>query len=585
MSRRYDCARWVWLAAALSATACGASSPAPTPEMNVAQANEAGAPDAAGGQVSSSSSDGGRTTPAYDGAGEDAGRTDSSGTPGPCSVPSSGGATREPDYAADPDAIIDTRVALTANGTPYKIERYTIVDIKLGTVVDSSLVRIPTCGPVDASLSILDPSIAGSGIRLAMAGKNLPFTKSGNSVNFTLPGPGRYYLKLDENDAAATSTFYFFVDDAADVYKVIPNALAVSTAADLKSSLSPANNGKTIYVQPGIYSVSGGLPMTGLKDMTVFLAPGALVKNALVGGVSDVFCKITNCSNLTIDGYGTLDALGLVKTGATQKESNRHVMHTTVGNGSSGVSLKNLWLKSGSGESIIFAQGSQNSMMDGTLVLSGRDVVDFKQAHGATVQNSVLVGVDDVAVKTTATCGGDVTTCQDITVQNNIICSSKSALKVGTETCPPGFKNIQFVMNDVVDGERGMVISAYDGGSIGEAASPVLYRHNRLFMSTYSTEHRSGDFIEFGFTATASEARPPGATNIYVTVDSCYANVFKPGILQGFAGATTMGTFKNLMVRMDKTINPLFNISDGFQTNPSPLDSEVKVVTTAPDFR
>jgi hypothetical protein len=61
--------------------------------------------------------------------------------------------------------------------------------------------------------------------------------------------------------------------------------------------------------------------------------------------------------------------------------------------------------------------------------------------------------------------------------------------------------------------------------------------------------------------------------------------VFKPGILQGFAGATTMGTFKNLMVRMDKTINPLFNISDGFQTNPSPLDSEVKVVTTAPDFR
>lgn len=394
-------------------------------------------------------------------------------------------------YPTMPDHQSDGKITGSINGQPATFEyQYTYhIDSQGLKDFKANYVRLAADGPVDVDLTVVNTTITKAYLRTV--GKDLPFSRNGSSFRFTLPGPGNYYLQLPDLNSPRqiTYTVFFFVDDLAEynsyqqlfaAAKNVTNYNVVSDATRDQTSAvqSVLNSGGSIYFPPGIYRTG---PLTLNSNTTVYLAPGALLKGLDYYNASR-YIYINGKQNVRIAGLGTIDANG-TPTG-----------HTVSCHGIDFVSSSYIYL-----DDIIFRntnswmlhiQKSDQIFFDSLKLFSGKDGIDPDGSRDVSITRTVIQSIDDgFAVKSKFS----GRTCERVTMQDCIVFSCASSLKIGTENYYGKVSNITWDRCDAVDADRACIV--YTKLSTGIAPiSNITWRNIRVFNFSWSAETGGAPF-------------------------------------------------------------------------------------------
>jgi hypothetical protein len=400
-----------------------------------------------------------------------------------------------------------------------------------GSVIRISWVRFAIRGPgmVECRLEIAQGGDfrIGPKIRVAKPGKDYPFELRGNVLMFSLPEPGQYYVKLDEDSERYSPTFLIIIDD----WKVQPSGINVKSYSSIQAAIDGAPSRSTLIFPPGIHR-TGSLRISR-SHINLYFAPGSVLVSNNAGSDS-YFIQISG-TNVTLQGPGIIDA----------KLNHNNIIQLREANG---VTLKQIFFRN-AGSWAMHLATSRNIFLDGIVTTSARDVWDPDASTDVVIQNSFGMGIDDLfAVK----CRYQGLQSSRITLRNNAGVSVKSALKVGTESgC--SFSDITFDTNDVLDGERGIVVSYVDGGSMDR----ITFKNTRLFMTYWPAESRSGTIVEFCKYCSANSytGRSPTPSRIQdIVVDGLWANVFYRSICDASLQFPVKISMRNIDLIMEKPI-------------------------------
>ena len=350
------------------------------------------------------------------------------------------------------------------------------------------------------------------------------------TFSFRLPGPGAYYLRID--NAGIDGWIFFWVDSVAsltppadgpivDVTKegIVPGTgelltaqlqSLINTTAQLQSLQSAAGPGNitTLLFPSGEY-LTGALVLQQqhMRGMGIHLQPGAVIRfsdGKLLGGtpapctpadalvpsiatgepsataLGDPMCAGIECAFLTIKGV-----TGVQLSGQGTLDANRFPGHSLYVYNSTQVQASGLLIM-GSQSWAVPIRLSTGIQFKGVKVFSGADGFDPDASHDVTLDSVFVHSWDDaIAVKNSQKDrpAGDPHTTERIAVRKSILSTRKSAVKVGTESLR-SFTNITFEDIDVFDTDRGVVLYAEDGGAV----SNVLWRNLRLMFFEYPAE-------------------------------------------------------------------------------------------------
>ncbi|MBN2272575.1 MAG: hypothetical protein JXN61_18325 [Sedimentisphaerales bacterium] len=390
---------------------------------------------------------------------------------------------------ASPDAVFEQRITAKIQGNPTRLEYYKNAVVGMRHFMDTSRARFAADGPVRIELDFRGADIQAAHLRAL--GRDLDFAKDGSNLSFKLPGPGHYYLQLPGlAKPMGTYTVLFWIDDleklgrtrikadSPGVTDVTVSGVKSDSEKDQTSAIqSILDKGGTVYFPPGIY-LSSTLQIG--SDTTVYMAGGAMLKAVDDDSkLGKEFIAIENAKNVKILGQGTIDANGRVAYG-----NNSHNVNIT----SSQKILFEDVLFQNSHSWAVHIRRSDKFTARNVKVFSGKDGFDPDSSRDVLLDGVFIVSIDDaVAVKNRYPDEPDGRTTERIVIRNAIVSSTKSSLKIGTETRGP-MRYITFENCDVYDGERGIVMYARDGGPIEKA----VWCDIRLFMIDWAAEKNSG---------------------------------------------------------------------------------------------
>jgi len=461
-------------------------------------------------------------------------------------LPASGRETKIELYPATPGAVFDERLSGSIEGRRVKFEYYEVChpDSSTKKHIASSRVRFAADGPVNVELQVNGKAIKQANLRTV--GRDLGFTLRGSKLSFQLPGAGHYYLGLPElAKSDATYTVFFWIDDlnnlsqtevkpgAPGVTDVTARGVISDASKDQSSAIqSILDRGGSIYFPAGIYR-TGTLRLG--SNTVLYLAAGAMLKAAdNDADFGEEFLRIDNAQNVRIAGPGTIDANGKVVGG-------RAIHNVNV------TSCKNVVFEDvlfqNSRSWAVHIRKSDNFTARNVKVFSGKDGFDPDSSRDVLLENIFVVSIDDsVAVKNRYPKDPDGKTTERVTVRNAIVCSTKSALKIGTETRGP-IRDITFENCDVFDGERGIVLYARDGGPVERA----VWRDIRMFMIDWPAENESG--TAFHLTIERREAPTPVHNCLIENVTTNF--IYRSG-LAGLSDAPLNGIeMRNIAIKVD----------------------------------
>ena len=401
------------------------------------------------------------------------------------------GATTLVVYPNPPDHRSDDRITGTLNGVPVEFEyQHTYHPESAGQKdFKANYVRFAADGPVDVELAV---NAAVSRAYLRTVGADLPFTRTGSTFRFTLPGPGNYYLQLPDlnTPGKATYTVFFFFDDLA-VYQAYQTAFATArnvTAHGVRSDpglnqtaavQSALNTGGAIYFPPGIYR-TGQLSIQ--SGTTVYLAPGALLK-----GTDDYntacYIQINGAWGVRIAGLGTIDANGFT---AGNMPSKTHLIDMeSCGQ----LSLDDLLFRNSNSWMLHIRRCDQVAFTNLKL-FSGKDGIDPDGSRDVRIDRTVIQSIDDAfAVKSRFA----NRSCERVTMRDCIMFSCASSFKIGTENYHGAVRDITWDHCDAVDADRGCIL--YTRPETGVAPiSRITWRHIRVFNFPWMAETGGAPF-------------------------------------------------------------------------------------------
>lgn len=270
-------------------------------------------------------------------------------------------------------------------------------------------------------------------------------------------------------------------------YKVDATGSNLSTVAIQKALDETAAKKKILFFPAGIYK-TGSIKVS--SNARIYLAGGAMIKgsekredypsddnkkesdlvndkaNFTDNGEWMTFSRlllIDNATNVKIWGDGCIDGSGSIVR-ALGKPANLIRIRNSKNVVIEGIELRDpaCWnthiLK------------SENVTLRHIKMLNDRNVAN---TDGFDPDASINVMIDhcfaycsddNIAIKTTNN-GGLLQDCENITIQNSVFITKKSALKVGTETKGGLMRNITFKNNYVIEADRGMVLYCYDGAT------------------------------------------------------------------------------------------------------------------------
>lgn len=350
--------------------------------------------------------------------------------------------------------------------------------------------RFAADGPVKVCLAGIGGNLAQPVLR--MVGRDLAVKRSGAALSFELPGSGQYYIRLPELASSnGTFTVVFWVDDlprlertraalkAAGAAEVTRQGVRLDPALDQTAAIQALlDKGGAMCFPAGVYRAGTLRPRS---DTTIYLAPGAVLR-ALnqEDAVGAEFLAIENTRNVKLCGPGTIDANSLRR----QRAHNVHNVNITS---SRDVTFEDVLFEE-SNSWAVHIRKSDRFTARNVKVFSGKDGFDPDSSRDVLIDGAfVLAGDDAIAVKNRFPDDADGRTTERVTFRNSIVSTTKSALKIGTETRGP-IREVAFENCDVFDGERGIVLYGRDGGPVERA----VWRNIRLFMTNWPQEKESG---------------------------------------------------------------------------------------------
>jgi hypothetical protein len=446
-------------------------------------------------------------------------------------------------YPVPPDLCGDGKVEATVDGAPVAFEFFRNYPTYY---YDIHYCRFAADGPVEVSLTI-QANFQKAFLRGLLC--DIPFSRNGKVLSFSLPGPGHYYLQLPDvlspvpgNEDSGTCTIAFWIDDLneANEQKLDPEHTKVLVVTAHGVVSHPAKNqtaviqsildkGGRIFFPAGIYRTG---KLTIQSNTEIYLAPGAVLKAVdNLAAIDSRYILISNAAQIKIHGPGTIDA----NSGASfQEKKNIHIIDIVD---SHHLELEDVCLRNCNSWALHLF-GSDQIRCHNIRILSGKDGIDPDSASDVMIDGVFIMAKDDaVAVKTRK----PPKATERVTVRNSIVASDASALKIGTETNAL-IRDILFENCDVFDSDRGLVLYARDGGPVEN----IVWRNIRLFMIHWPHE-TGGTPIQLFIT------RRHGLTPVRnLIIEHINANVIVPCGLAGLSGAPLNSVLlRNITLRMD----------------------------------
>jgi len=399
-------------------------------------------------------------------------------------------------------------------------------------------------GPVTVSLAATQGDLGRPVLRTV--GRDLTVSRSGSALTIELPGPGHYYLQLPGLARPnGRFTVALWMDD---LRRLEQTRIALKSHAAIDVTTQGLRNDplldQTASVQRlldagGTFSFPAGVYRTGTlrvrSDTTLFLAPGAVLRACdEEDAVGAEFIAVENARHVKLCGPGIIDAASTA--------GRRHNVHNVDITGSQDVVLEDV-LFEGSNSWGVHVRRSDRFAAHHVRVLSGKDGFDPDSSRDVLIDGAfVMAGDDAIAVKNRFPQEADGKTTERVIFRNSIVSTTKSALKIGTETRGP-IRDVTFENCDVFDGERGIVLYAQDGGPIER----VVWRDIRLFMIDWPQERESGAVLHLVI------SRRDGATPVRdCRIENVAANWIYRSEFAGLPDAPLDGVImRNIRVRVD----------------------------------
>jgi hypothetical protein len=437
-------------------------------------------------------------------------------------------------YPNTPNFQSDGKVTGTLNGQSVTFEyQHTYhPDSKGPKEFKASYVRFAADAPVNVQMTV------GATINAAFlrtVGKDLSFTRNGSSFEFTLPGPGTYYLQLpDLNTAGITYTVFFFFDDleAYSAYQqaflsarnVLNNGVVSHPTLDQTGAVQNVLNGHgAIYFPAGTFRTG---QLTIGSNTTIYLAPGALLKGTDSYN-TDQYLYTNGAQNVRIAGLGVIDANGL--TSGNMATSSHLYNAEAITN----LSISDVIVRNSNSWSLHVRRCDQVSLVN-VKVFSGKDGIDPDGTRDMTVRRAVIQSVDDgFAVKSKFS----GRSCERVTMRDCIVFSCASSLKIGTENYEGTVRDVTWDGCDAVDADRGCIL--YTNKDEGDAPiSNITWRNIRIFNYPSWYGETGGAPFQFHnlYGASVSNlllenivATPTEICTTYGTVSATFRNVIVNG--------------------------------------------------------
>lgn len=394
-------------------------------------------------------------------------------------------------YPNTPGHLTDGNVSGTLDGRPVTFEYQHTRHISSAGDKDfkANWVRFAANGPVDVQLTV-NASITTAALRTV--GKDLSFTRNGSAFQFTLPGPGNYYLQLPDLNTSgrATYTVFFFFDDL-ETYNTYQQAFASAKNVQNHGVISHPTLNQTAAVQAvlngrgAIYFPAGTYRTDELaipSSTTVYLAPGALLKGT--DNYNDLQYLYSNGKHdVRLAGLGVIDVNG--HTSANMQ---------TKGHGWNMESCSNVFMDDviirDSNSWMLHVMKCNQVHFDNIKVFSGKDGIDPDGTRDMTVDQAVIQSIDDAFAIKSKFSGHS---CERVTMRDCIVFSCASSLKIGTENYHGTVRDITWDHCDAVDADRGCIL--YTKEDEGDApVSNITWRNIRIFSFPWEVETGGAPF-------------------------------------------------------------------------------------------
>lgn len=314
----------------------------------------------------------------------------------------------------------------------------------------------------------------------------------GKTLAFELSKPAKLHLQVNK-----LPRFFLFAD-APEVplakegvfdltsFGVASSPDKLQTAAIQRAIDEVAAKKGTLLVPPGIY-LTGELRMK--SNCSLHLAAGAILKGTgslaehPAGEFGTQFIHFLDCENVRITGRGVIDAQGraLRLSGQNASATRSKLIRSFRARN---IVVEDVILRD-SGTWGVHLIESEDLRFTGVKLISNTkhddpafpwetntDGFDPDNSSRVLIERCFVSSNDDsIAVKLRYGTRRDVS---DIVFRDNVCWSVKSALKIGSEVYEKRLTKVIFENNDVIRADRGIVVYAYDGGTVED----VLWRGN-----------------------------------------------------------------------------------------------------------
>ena len=464
-----------------------------------------------------------------------------------------GGCAQEQTTVEIYDVKYDVRdngmVSGTVNGQPIPFEyQHTFSDTYTpDRDHKGNYARLAADGPVDVELTV-DAQITKA--TLHSVRRELPFSRDGSEFEFTLPGPGHYLLTLPDLYVPHDQTYsvHIFIDslstyrgyqaefdEATDVteHGVVSNPQKNQT----ETIQSLLGNRDAVYFPKGIYRTD---QLNITNSTTLLLGEGAVLKGTDDFN-HDQYLYIDDADSVRIGGLGTIDVNGL-----TTVNRNTKVHGIDWDNGSRHQVVEDIVFRD-SKSWMLQASKAWDVHMDNLKIFSGKDGVDPDGVVNMVVENSTIVSIDDgLAVKSRHE--GYYT--ENVVMRDNIVQSSASNLKIGTENYYGGIEDVVWDNNKVLNGDRGGILYTNEDGTVD--VHNVTWRN--LYIDNFPWNNRGeGDPFQL--------LHATGDPDDYTMSDIRYENIRAWPESDGVIEEPVSATFNNIIMNGRHELPPSENVT------------------------
>lgn len=284
----------------------------------------------------------------------------------------------------------------------------------------------------------------------------------------------RFFLFADAPEAPLAKEGIFDLQS----FGVISSADKVQTKAIQAAIDEVAVKKGTLLVPPGIYR-TGELRLQ--SNLRIHLAAGAILKGTgsledhPTGEFGTQLIHFLDCENVRITGRGVIDAQGraLRLSGKNASATRSKLIRSFRARN---IVVEDVILRD-SGSWGVHLIESEDLRFTGVKLISNTihddpgfpwecntDGFDPDNSSRVIIERCFVSSNDDsIAVKLRYGTRRDVS---DIVFRDNVCWTVKSALKIGSEVYEKRLSNVIFENNNVIRADRGIVVYAYDGGTV-----------------------------------------------------------------------------------------------------------------------